>query len=48
MKKGEKGATDELGECNCMNCRMARLEGTLDKLSKQIAQLIEMEKEGKK
>jgi hypothetical protein len=41
MKNGEDDTLDAVDDCNCVNCRLGRLEKAIVSLSENIAELVE-------
>ncbi|MFH0815911.1 MAG: hypothetical protein V1934_03740 [Methanobacteriota archaeon] len=46
MKNWEDGELDAVDDCNCVNCRLGRLEKAIVSLSENIAELVENSRAG--
>jgi hypothetical protein len=46
MRNGEDDRLDAVDDCNCVNCRLGRLEKSIATLSENIAELVEFSRAG--
>jgi len=46
MRNGEDDDLEAVDDCNCVNCRLGRLEKSIATLSENIAELVEFSRSG--